>query len=149
MSVSSIPRFSECLTPHSLLLPNESSYLDPFYIKEEFAPSDRAALQKQQQAAHNLITPHIRILQFLASHYNAYRLGSPYVRRIFQRLINITLDGLANSTGHPLSREFHFHVISFALNILRYSSDLAHAARWRLKDKILRVGLAWFSHPQR
>jgi phosphatidylinositol 4-kinase len=122
-------------------------HLDPFYIKEEFAPSDKTVLLKRQQAVHNMIAPHLRILQFFVSHFNANRLGSPHTRRIFQRLIRVTLQGLRHSCGHPLAREFHFHVILFGLTILRYSDDLAAAAKWRLKDWILTAALAWFSHP--
>ena len=98
---------------------------------------------------HNLIAPHLRVLLFLGSHFNANRLGSPHLRRIFQRLIRVTLFGLQTSTGHPLAREFHFQVVLFGLTILRYSDDLGEAARWRFKDRILSTALAWFSHPPR
>ncbi|MCJ1397105.1 phosphatidylinositol-4- kinase [Xylographa trunciseda] len=124
-------------------------YLDPFYIKEEFAPSDKTVLLKRAQAVHNLIAPHLRILLFLGSHFNANRLGSPHLRRIFQRLIRVTLFGLQTSTGHPLAREFHFQVVLFGLTILRYSDDLGEAAKWRFKDRIISTALAWFSHPPR
>ena len=124
-------------------------HLDPFYIKEEFAPSNKSVLLKRQQAAHNLIAPHLRILQFLTSHFNANRLGSPDLRRIFQRLIRKTLPGLKHASKHPLAREFYFQVILFAIRILTYSGDLGDAAKWRLKDSILSSALAWFSRPPR
>ncbi|MCJ1350789.1 MAG: phosphatidylinositol-4- kinase [Icmadophila ericetorum] len=124
-------------------------HLDPFYIKEEFAPSDKSILFKRQQAVHDLIAPHLRILQFLGSHFSANRLTNPHVRRVFQRLIIKTLRGLKLSAGHPLSREFHFQAILFATNVLRHSTDLGDAARWRFKDTILSAALSWFSHPAR
>ncbi|MCJ1464699.1 phosphatidylinositol-4- kinase [Pseudocyphellaria aurata] len=122
---------------------------DPFYTKEEFAPSDKGILSKQQQLAHDLIAPHLRIIQFLASHFNATRLGSPHTQRIFHRLIIITLDGLKNSSGHPLARETHFQIILFSLNFLKYCTRLNQAAQWRLKDATLSAALAWFSHQPR
>ncbi|KAL9121330.1 MAG: hypothetical protein Q9187_002118 [Circinaria calcarea] len=122
-------------------------HLDPFYIKEEFAPSDKSVLLKRQQAAHSLIAPHLRILQLLTSHFNANRLGSPHLRRIFQRLIRKTLQGLKHASRHPLAREIYFQVILFAIRILTYSDDLGDAAKWRLKDSILSSALAWFSRP--
>lgn len=106
-------------------------------------------LLKRQLAVHNLIAPHLRILQFLGSHFSASRLSNPHVRRVFQRLIIKTLRGLKLSAGHPLSREFHFQVILFAVNVLKHSNDLGDAARWRFKDTILNVALSWFSHPAR
>ena len=133
----------------SPVLIQHDRHLDPFYIKEEFAPSDKSVLLKRQQAAHNLIAPHLRILQFLTSHFNANRLGSPHLRGIFQRLIRKTLQGLKHTSRHPLAREIYFQVILFAIRILTYSDDLGDAAKWRLKDSILSSALAWFSRPPR
>ncbi|KAL9127379.1 MAG: hypothetical protein Q9217_003735 [Psora testacea] len=124
-------------------------HLDPFYIKEEFAPSAKSDLMKKQQAANNLIAPHLRILQFLASHFTASRLGSPHSQSIFHRLATMTLDGLKRCTGHPLAREFYFQVLVFSLNAFRYCTSRDQAARWRLKDSILSAGLAWFAYPPR
>ncbi|MCJ1309185.1 phosphatidylinositol-4- kinase [Agyrium rufum] len=128
---------------------NPCSHSDPFYIKEEFAPSDKPALLKRQQTVQNTIAPHFRILQFLLSHFNANRLGSPHLRRILSRMMRKTLSGLKHSQGHPLTREAHFHVVLFAIRILRFSDDLGEPAKWRLKDRILSASLAWFSHPPR
>ena len=125
------------------------NHLDPFFVKEEFSPSDKTALIKRQQAVHNLISPHLRILHFIISHFSASRLGSPHLRRSIHRLVAITLDGLRTSAGHPLLREFHFEVILFGLQILKLSDDLGIAAKWRLKDRILSAALSWFSHAPR
>lgn len=126
-----------------------SSHSDPFYVKEEFAPSDKAALLKQQHAAHDLIAPHLRIIQFLTSHFNATRLSSPHLQRLFHHLIDVTLQGLQHCTGHPLAREMYFQSLILALNILRYGVALSPSAQWRLKDSILSGGLRWFSYPAR
>lgn len=122
---------------------------DPFYLKEEFAPSDKASLSKRQQAANSLIAPHLRILQFFTSHFNATRLGSPHTQRIFHRLIVLSLKALRGSAGHPLAREVYFHLVLFGLNLLSCSNYLDPVAQWRLKDTILSAGLRWFSHQPR
>jgi phosphatidylinositol 4-kinase len=126
-----------------------ASHLDPFYIKEEFAPSNKHVLMKRQQAALNIIGPHLRILQFLNSHFNANRLGSIQIQRIYQRLIQITLNGLRSSSGHPLSREIHFQIVLFGFRVLRFSSGLEAAASSRLHEEIVSAALSWFSHPPR
>ena len=118
-------------------------------MKEEFAPSNKIILLRRQQAVQNLITPHARLLQFISSHSNANRLGSPHLRRTLHRMIRRTLSGLKATQGHPLTREIHLHIILFALRLLRVSSDLAESAKWRFKDRILSSALTWFSHPPR
>ena len=125
------------------------SHTDPFYGKKEFAPSDKNATLKRQEASHNLIAPHLRVLQFLISHFNATRLGNPHTQRIFHRLIIITLECLKDSASHPLAREIHFRIILFGLDILKFCTVLDQAARWRLKDAILSAALTWFSYPPR
>ncbi|KAL8836371.1 MAG: hypothetical protein Q9170_002944 [Blastenia crenularia] len=124
-------------------------HLDPFFLKEEFAPSDKASLSKRQQAAHDLIAPHLRILHFLISHFNATRLGSPHTQKIFQRIVLVSLRALTDSAGHPLAREVYFQLILFGLHVLRFSHGLDQVAQWRLKDIILSAALRWFSHPPR
>jgi phosphatidylinositol 4-kinase len=128
-------------------LPNYFRHPDPFYVKEEFAPSDKAALTKRQQAAHNLLAPHSRLLQFLGSHFNAIRLGSPHTEKVFIRLLKATLDGLKYSTGHPLAREIRFQIVLFGLKVLRHSIGMDFGARCLLKDRLLSAALSWFSFP--
>jgi phosphatidylinositol 4-kinase len=124
-------------------------YEDPFTVKQEFAPSDRALIVGTQQKAVDLIAPHLRVAQFLASHFNATRLGSPYIQRVYYRLMTVTLDALAETKSHPLAREAHFHVILLGLRILRFSTGLDLAVLWRLKDRLLTAALAWFANPPR
>lgn len=100
---------------------------------------------KRQQAALNVIGPHLRILQFLVSHFNATRLGSPHIQKAFHRLVRITLDGLKHATVHPLAREVHFQIILFGLRFLRFSTGLDAVAQAQLKEQILSGALRWFS----
>jgi phosphatidylinositol 4-kinase A len=132
-----------------LTITDSPRHPDPFYIKEEFAPSDRIALSKHQQTAHNLLAPHMRLLQFLSSHFNASRLGSPNSEKSFIRLLKVTLEGLKNSTGHPLAREIRFQIVLFGLKVLRHSTALDISTRYLLKDQILSAALSWFSFAPR
>lgn len=118
---------------------------DPFFLKEEFAPSDSAALAKRRQLVHNLLAPHTRLLQFFGSHYNATRLGNPDIQKIFLRLLDVTLDAMKSSASHPMAREIRFQVVLFGLKVLKTSTTIGAIAQWRLKDKILSAALSWFS----
>jgi phosphatidylinositol 4-kinase len=125
------------------------SHYDPFNIQQEFAPSDRELIAKRQHAAYDMIAPHLRVAQFLSSHFNATRLGTPSIQRVYYRLINITLDALMDSKSHPLGREAHFHIVLLGLRILRFSTGLDSSILWRFKDRLLSAGLAWFATPPR
>ncbi|KAH8815175.1 phosphatidylinositol 4-kinase-like protein [Xylogone sp. PMI_703] len=118
---------------------------DPFYIKEEFAPSDRAGSSKRQQIAHNLMKPHMRLLHFLGSHYNATRLCNQHTEMAFLRLLDVTLDGFKHATGHPLAREIRFQIILFALKVLKHTTALDFFTKCALKNKILSAALTWFA----
>lgn len=120
-------------------------HLDPFYVKEEFAPSDWNAIMKRQQLAHNLISPHLRLTHFLSSHFNSSRLTSPSIEHIYTRLMRTTMLAMTKTVTPPLAREVHFHIILLALQILNHSTTLDSVARWRFKDSILSAGLAWFA----
>ncbi|KAI1277059.1 phosphatidylinositol 3 [Xylaria sp. FL0933] len=117
---------------------------DPFFQKEEFAPSDNEALTKQRQHIHNLLAPHTHLMQFFSSHFNATRLGSSDTQRIFLRLLDLTLDALKTSISHPMAREIRLRIILFSLKVLRVSETAGVTAQWRLKDKVLSAGLSWF-----
>ncbi|KAK5689044.1 Phosphatidylinositol 4-kinase stt4 [Elasticomyces elasticus] len=120
---------------------------DPFYVKEEFAPSKWAAISKRQQLAHNLIAPHLRLTQLLSSHFSASHLTSSSVERVYARLMRITMLSMNHAVGQPLAREVHFHMILLALKVSLNSTRLSTATQWRLKDAIISAGLAWFAMP--
>jgi len=124
-----------------------NSHVDPFYIKEEFAPTNWEAITKRRQIVHNLIAPHLRLTQYLSSHLNSSRLTSPSVERVYARLMRITAMAMKKTVSHPLAREVHFHIVLLALEFLKLSTRLDPAAQWRLKDAIISAGLAWFATP--
>ena len=124
-------------------------HLDPFYVKEEFAPSRWEAISKRQQLIQNLISPHLRLTHLLGSHFSASRLLSPSIEQVYIRLMRITMLAMRNTVSQPLAREVHFQIVLLALRILRYSTHMYSSSRWRLKDAILSAGLAWFAIPPR
>jgi phosphatidylinositol 4-kinase len=126
------------------LFNNKFTYSDPFFLKMEFAPTDKPALQKRQQAASDLVAPHFWLIQFLSSHFGAAKLLSPHVQRTYIRLVRVTLTGMKHATGHPLSRETRLQFVLFSLEVLRYNTVLEASARWRLKSQILSAALGWF-----
>ncbi|KXT09093.1 hypothetical protein AC579_5298 [Pseudocercospora musae] len=123
------------------------SHLDPFYVKEEFAPSSWEAIKRREQITQNLVAPHLRLTHFLSSHFNASRLTSPATEKVYSRLMRITMVAMKKTVSQPLAREAHFHIVLLATKILKYCTRLDSTAQWRLMDAILSAGLAWFAGP--
>ncbi|KAL1304624.1 hypothetical protein AAFC00_003589 [Neodothiora populina] len=121
-------------------------HLDPFFVKEEFAPSDRTVIAKKQQIVHDAIAPHFRLIQFLSSHFNATRLSSPHIERIFIRTMRITMASMNKIAAHPLAREAHFHMVLLGLRVLANCTGSTERSKWQLKDQVLSAGLSWFKH---
>lgn len=125
------------------------NHIDPFFLKEEFAPSELEALSKKKQLVHDILSPHARLLQFFVSHFNATRHGSPDIQRVFLRMLSLTLDAMKQCASHPMARELRFAIILFGLRILKTSTTLKPAEQWRLKEKLLSAGLSWFRYSPR
>lgn len=128
---------------------NNHSYVDPLHTQIELLPTDKAMMLRKQQRAQNTLSPHLRVLQFFESHFNAIRLGNLQDQQLFCRLISTTVVALSKTQGHPLAREIHFRIVLFGLRILKYLSPQNSAASWKLKDQILSAALSWFKHPPR
>ncbi|GBF61021.1 phosphatidylinositol 4-kinase [Trichophyton mentagrophytes] len=122
---------------------------NPFMNKLESSPSDKEAIVRRHKKAQNIISPHFLVLQFLESHFSASRLGSSNTQQVFRRLVSETLVALRDSTGHPLAREIHFHIILFSLKVLHSFSGQSNVGSWKLKDQILSAALSWFNHSPR
>ena len=120
-------------------------HLDPFYVKEEFAPSKWDVITKRQQVVHDLISPHLRLTHLLSSFFNASRLTSPSVERIYGRLMRITMLAMRRTVSQPLAREVHFHLVLLAAKVLRHSTQLSAPSRYRLKDSLISAALSWFA----
>ncbi|KAJ5898628.1 hypothetical protein N7504_008916 [Penicillium tannophilum] len=124
-------------------------YSDPLHTQIELLPTDKALMLQKQEAAQNTLSPHLRVLQFFESHFNAIRLGNLQDQQLFGRLISSTVVGLSKTQCHPLAREIHFRIVLFGLSVLKHFSPRNPAASWKLKDQILSAALSWFRYPPR
>lgn len=122
---------------------------DPFDVKMEYSPSDKEQQLIDQNNASETLTPHLKLLHLLSSHYHANRHGNPHIQQIFLRLVRISLEGLKHASGHPLAREVRFRLVLFGLQVLRFSTGLGENQQIALKDLILSAGLSWFKFAPR
>ncbi|RAH69024.1 1-phosphatidylinositol 4-kinase STT4 [Aspergillus aculeatinus CBS 121060] len=118
--------------------------MDPFFSKIELLPTDRTLATRNQERAQEKLMPHLRVLEFFESQFNATRLANAQAQPLFCRLVDATMTGLLHASSHPLARELHFRVILFSLKVLGDCSSQDAHFQWRLKDQILSAALTWF-----
>ncbi|RAL15683.1 1-phosphatidylinositol 4-kinase STT4 [Aspergillus homomorphus CBS 101889] len=118
--------------------------MDPFYTKIELLPTDRSLAARNQEKAQEKLIPHLRVLEFFESHFNATRLANAQGQPLFCRLIDGTTTGLLQASNHPLARELYFRIILFSLKVLSTCSSQDEAFQWKIKDQILSAALTWF-----
>ncbi|KAL4946901.1 hypothetical protein BDV06DRAFT_2724 [Aspergillus oleicola] len=123
------------------------NHVDPMYAEIELLPTNKESMLQQQKLAQNILAPHLQIVQFFESHFNAVRLGNAQTQRLFGRFIDRTSIGLSHASNHPLARELHFRIISFCLRVLRHCTSFDYVTLWRLKNQTLSAALSWFKHP--
>ncbi|KAL2756186.1 hypothetical protein ACRALDRAFT_2059389 [Sodiomyces alcalophilus JCM 7366] len=126
------------------LFSRKVAHSDPFYLRKELAPSDLEGIARHKQHIHDVLSPHMRLIQFFDSHFNATRLGSPDIQRIFLRLLDFTLQAIRTSTTHPMARELRYQIVLFGLKVLRFYTTIGSVAQLRLKDQLLSAALSWF-----
>ncbi|RAH86526.1 phosphatidylinositol 4-kinase [Aspergillus japonicus CBS 114.51] len=120
------------------------SCMDPFFSKIELLPTDRTLATRNQERAQDKLIPHLRVLEFFESHFNATRLANAQAQPLFCRLVDATTTGLLHASSHPLARELHFRVILFSLKVLGDCGSQDANFQWKLKDQILSAALTWF-----
>ncbi|KAL5335246.1 hypothetical protein BJX70DRAFT_329101 [Aspergillus crustosus] len=125
------------------------NHVDPMYAKIELLPTDKDSMLQRQKLAQNILAPHLQIIRFFESHFNAVRLGNAQTQHLFFRFIDRTTLGLLQASNHPLARELHFRIICFCLRVLKHCTSLDNLTLWRHKHLILSAGLSWFNHPPR
>ncbi|PYH81401.1 hypothetical protein BO82DRAFT_310830 [Aspergillus uvarum CBS 121591] len=118
--------------------------MDPFFSKIELLPTDRTLATRNQEKAQDELIPHLRVLEFFESHFNATRLANAQALPLFCRLVDATTTGLLHASSHPLARELHFRVILFSLKVLGDCGSQDASFQWKLKDQILSAALTWF-----
>lgn len=122
---------------------------DPFYGKMEFAPSERSAIKKRQKYTSDIVSPLVRVYQFMTSHFYATRFAAPFIGRVYLRTIQKASNIIGLSPGQPIAREMHFRR---ALSALRVSTTLQTAGDdfvWMMRDNALAHAFKWFSQPPR
>lgn len=114
------------------------------YDRMEYAPSNKLEVEHEAGVAIRAFAPHLSLIRFLSSTFQASLYESRHLLKIFTRIAKVGLEGLKHASLSPLARTVRFELIRFALDVadvhLRFSAKIKDG----LKDLIITSALTWF-----
>lgn len=125
------------------LFSDSMNSVNPLDLPTAFTPTDREEVTYQGETARKLLAPHARLLDFIASRFQAARYKSRSVVIATLRLVTRSLTSFKHWSTHPLSRELRLKLLTFGFTLLqghRMEATIEHHVRDLLYD----ASLSWF-----
>ncbi|KAK0552405.1 phosphatidylinositol-4- kinase [Tilletia horrida] len=116
----------------------------PLLRKTEMSPFNRAEVEAELELAHKMFTPHLTLVQLMASRYQAFRYRDPTTVLALVRLIQRCAAATKQMSGHPLAREARFSLIIFGFRLLQ-GSRLDGLVEYELRNALYKMAFAWFA----
>ena len=110
----------------------------------EYAPSNRALVNKEADIAQKNFAPHLEIIRLFASNFEATLNQLDHLLKIFTRFVEVGLENLKIASYHPLSRLVRFELVKFSFELLQYHIKLGSRSSKYLSELILDGALTWF-----
>ncbi|KAE8220280.1 hypothetical protein CF319_g6168 [Tilletia indica] len=117
---------------------------NPLLRKTEMTPFNRAEVEAELELAHKMFTPHLTLIQLMASRYQAFRYRDPTTVLALVRLIQRCSAATDEMSSHPLAREARFSLIIFGFRLLQ-GSRLDGLVEYELRAALYRMAFAWFA----
>ncbi|KAK0557390.1 phosphatidylinositol-4- kinase, partial [Tilletia horrida] len=94
------------------------------------------------ELAHKTFTPHLTLVQLMASRYQAFRYRDPTTVLALVRHIQRCAAATKQMSGHPLAREARFSLIIFGFRLLQ-GSRLDGLVDYELRNALYKMAFAW------
>ncbi|KAF5373565.1 hypothetical protein D9758_000828 [Tetrapyrgos nigripes] len=142
---------SEILSAWSSTISNEKgmfstslNYDDPFFHPISYSPTDKETIDRGTSTARRLLSPHVLILQMLASRLQSARYRRPAAMFLVQHLVLRSARAHESLSTHPLAREARFLFLIFGIETLK-SSHLDAFCESTLRECLYSAAYSWFS----
>ncbi|KAL5511303.1 STT4 [Sanghuangporus vaninii] len=117
---------------------------DPFMHPIEYSPTDKSIMDLANVAARKLLSPHVLILQFLFSCFQAARYQKPGLMLLILRLVLCSAREHREMSTHPLAREARFSFLLFGFEALK-SSRMDAFCENKLRKALYHTAFSWFA----
>lgn len=120
---------------------------DPKFDPMEYLPSNKKIVDKKSKIVSSNFKPHLLLIRFIGSHFNATLFQSSDIWKIFADTIKFALLTLNSASLHPYSRMVRSELILLGIDIYKYYSKLNHSDNYSFFKIILDASLSWFTRP--
>lgn len=120
---------------------------NPKFDPMEYLPSNKKAVDKTSKKLSSSIKPHLLLIRFISSHFNATLFQSDHILKLFSDTIRYALVRLNSASLHPYSRMIRSELILLGSEIYVYYSKLKTSDTSDFLTVILDASLSWFVKP--
>lgn len=115
--------------------------------KMDYAPYNKAAIDKDAKVTSKSLSPHRCVLKFFASHFEGTLLQSKYLLKVFTKTILYSIQSLDNASLHPFARMIRFELLQIGATILVHNINQKTKYVEKLAQAIIDGSLTWFKRP--
>lgn len=116
----------------------------PEFCEMEYLPTNKAKVSHQAKIVSKSLKPHLLLIRFLASHFQATLYQNTVITEMFTNTILLAVKKLTIASLHPFSRLLRSELINFGCEILRYHIVSNASNKDELIMTLLDGALSWF-----
>ncbi|KDE03986.1 hypothetical protein MVLG_05555 [Microbotryum lychnidis-dioicae p1A1 Lamole] len=124
----------------------EANRKNPLDVSTQFTPTDKDYMTKEFIHATRLLQPHMTLLQFLSSRFQAFRYRDTDLVHACMRILKRSTDAAKSWSTHQLAREIRMRMLSFGFCVLQ-GSELESAVEYNFRDSLYEAAMTWFELP--
>ncbi|ODV85787.1 hypothetical protein CANARDRAFT_7157 [[Candida] arabinofermentans NRRL YB-2248] len=144
-----LANFEETVKLRRGLFSRKFDIKDSRYNPMEYLPTSKDKIDRAGSAASNNIKPHLLLVRFFSSHFEATKYQSDHTLKMFTRCVLITLKSLSQASLHPFSRLLRFEIIYFSMSVLKLHTGLKTRDVPSLISAVFDGALSWFVEKHR
>ncbi|KAI0465411.1 hypothetical protein LJB42_000644 [Komagataella kurtzmanii] len=120
---------------------------EPEFAPMEYMPSDRAKMDRLGKKAVDNIVPHLLLIRFFLSNFEATRYQSYHILRSYSDTVLFALRSLKKASIHPYARLPRFELIKLGISVFQVNFRAKSSFSEPLAYALIEAALSWFIKP--
>ena len=117
---------------------------DVEFVKMEYKPYDMDAIKKENKRVSGVLKPHLHVIRFFASHFEATVYESDHLLKLFTHVAYHGVSNLEHASLHPFARMVRHELIRFAILVLLVNEKKNTSDVKKLAQALVKGALSWF-----